>query len=497
MSEMNPSGHAGLRSELACYFTAAVLPMGVSVIGMAWVLRLVPPADFGLFNLVSATASIVATGAFHWLCQWILRNGTQFVTPENRTAYWTVLWRAAAAAGGLLTVAGLLVTAMRPGLASLVGAMLLLCLALAAQGMLTAVLQGSGRARQYTMVLAVSTLLRWICTILLCYFWKGSASLWWTLLWGQLIGQVAATALALGSLRGQVSFRLLGPNQRPMELRALSYGAPFLVWAVSMQLLNVADRYVIASLRDAHDVGVYSAVYNLANAAVMAFTNPVLLAFTPQIFSRAGAAAGGLDSSAGVRHLTEKGLQLLIMLGTPLLSFSLLLRNDIVTLILGPEYRAAAMIFPLVVCGILLWQVAQIYQKGFETAARTRTIGISILWAVIVNLLINFLLVPRWGMVGAAAATIAAYVCYLVLVAIRVRSYGRPDLRMRTALSVLLASGMSCAVFVLANGWLRAPWMRLTWGSVCGVVYLGLLVIFCEPLLLSQVRRIQVALDLR
>jgi O-antigen/teichoic acid export membrane protein len=253
-----------------------------------------------------------------------------------------------------------------------------------------------------------------------------------------------------------------------------------------MQLLNVADRYVIAGLRDAHDVGVYSAVYTLANASVMALTNPVLLAFSPQIFSRAGTAARGLDSNTEVRHLTEKGLQLMFMLGIPLLSFSILLRNDIVTLMLGPAYSRAATVFPLVVCGILLWQGAQIYQKGFETAARTRVIGSSILWAVIANLLMNFLLVPRWGIIGSAVATIGAYLCYLILVAIRVRLYGRPALRMRTALNVLVASGISCTVFALADDWFQNSWMRLTWGAVCGALYLGVLALCCEPLLVPR-----------
>ena len=486
-----------MHGELGFYFVAAVLPMGVSVVGMAWVLRLTLPTEFGVFNLVSATASVVATGAFHWLCQWVLRYGNLFVTKETRVAYWTVLWRGAAASLGLIIGAALVLAVFRASWAPAVGATLLLCVTLATQAILVAVLQGSGRARQYTSTLAASTLLRWICTILLCYLWKGSASLWWTLLWGQFIGQVVATALALVALRGNVSFRVFGGNQRPLELQALSYGAPFLVWAVSMQLLNVADRYVIAGLRDAHDVGVYSALYTLANAVVMVFTNPVLLAFTPQIFSHAGAAHGGLDSNTEIRHLTEKGLQLLIMFGIPLLLFSILLRNDIVMLVLGPVYRPAATVFPLVVCGILLWQVSQIYQKGFETAARTRAVGSSILWAVIANLLVNFLLVPRWGIIGAAVATISAYLCYLVLVVIRVRPYGRPAIRIRTALNVLLASGISCAVFVLANDWLRTSWMRFTWVAVCGVVYLGLLAICCEPLLISQVRRIQVALDLR
>jgi len=357
------------------------------------------------FNLVAATASIAATGAVHWLCQWILRYGAQFVAPETRSAHWTVLWRGTAAALGLLAVAALLVTVLRPSWLRQSGEACCSASTLATQGILITVLQGAGRARQYTIVLTVSTLLRWICTILLCYLWKGSASLWWTLLWGQFIGQVVATALALGSLRGQVSFRLFGPNQRPLELQALSYGAPFLVWAVAMQLLNVADRYIIQGFAGIQQVGIYSAIYNLSNASVMVLTNPVLLTFAPHIFQRAGMASS-LTSNDDVRRLTESLLQLLLIIGAPLLSWSALLHRELMTIVLGPQLCRSNSRFSNRGLRDPALATAQILQKGFEAAAQTRALGSSIASAVGVNVLLNFLMVPRLGIVGAALATV-------------------------------------------------------------------------------------------
>jgi len=496
MIQLNPRRQSPLRNELAFYFVANILPMGASVVGMAWALRLVPPTAFGVFNLVSATASIAATGAVHWLCQWILRYGAQFVTPETRSAHWTVLWRGTAAVLGLLAVAALLVTVLRPSWAAAVGGSLLLCVTLATQGILITVLQGAGRARQYTIVLTVSTLLRWICTILLCYLWKGSASLWWTLLWGQFIGQVVATALALGSLRGQVSFRLFGPNQRPLELQALSYGAPFLVWAVAMQLLNVADRYIIQGFAGIQQVGIYSAIYNLSNASVMVLTNPVLLTFAPHIFQRAGMASS-LTSNDDVRRLTESLLQLLLIIGAPLLAWSALFHRELMTIVLGPQYAGATVVFPIVVCGILLWQLAQILQKGFETAAQTRALGSSIASAVGVNVLLNFLMVPRLGIVGAALATVGAYAWYACIISLRVAKFGRPHIALRSIANVLLATILSSAVLVLTSRFGADLWVRAAACVVCFGFYCGVLLLLKESILTAQLRGVQRALGAR
>ncbi len=496
MNELNPAGPSRLRDDLWFYLAANILPMGASVVGMAWVLRLVPPAEFGIFNLVSATASIVATGAFHWLSQWILRYGTQFVAPETRLPYWAVVWRAVSAAFGLLGVASLLVVALRPSWSAAVGATLLLCTTLATQAILVTLLQGMGHARQYTIALAVSGLFRWICTILLCYLWKGSASLWWTLLWGQFIGQIAATALALWALRHNVSFHLFGPDRLTLERQALSYGVPFLIWAISMQLLNVADRYVIQGFAGPQEVGTYSAIYNLSNAGVMVLTNPVLLAFTPHIFRQAGTVST-LISNGGVRRLTESSLQLLLIIGAPLLAWSALLHREFVTLLLGSKYSESSIVFPIVVGGILLWQLAQILQKGFETAAQTRALGSSIASAVGVNLILNFLMVPRLGIVGAGLATVGAYAWYAFLIFVRVAKFGRPQIAPRSVLNVLLATVLSSVILVLIGRLGADLWVRMVACVTSLGLYAGVLLLLKESILTTQLRSAQRALETR
>ena len=482
---VNPSFH----SEVGLYFLATGLPLGLSILGMTWVLRLMTPADFGVFNLVSATAAIAATGAFHWLCQWVLRYGFQFVESVDPAGYWSVMWRASLLAFALLLGVSLFLIALHPAWSGLVSATLILCASQGLQAIVTTLLQGTGRAKDYTAACALAGILRWGVTITLCYLWHPRAGLWWTLVLGQMAGQGAAILLGFTSLRRFLSLPWTTPNGRQLGLQALSYGAPFLVWAFSTQLLNVADRYVIQGFRGAREVGLYSAVYNLSNAAVMILTNPLLLAGAPRIFQRAGCPGNGASSIDGARRLTGNCLQLLLMIGAPLTAWSILMRCEVVAVLLGQQYVPAAFVFPLIVLGVLLWQFAQFYQKTFETAANTKPIGSSIVYAVGMNLFLDLLLVPKYGIAGAAIGTVGAYGFYGALIAVRARAFGVPEIPRRSFLNVAVATALFSAMLVAVNSFDPRLWLKTLACALCFFAYAGILLLCREATVVAQMRQ--------
>src|SRR5215467_5725174 len=100
--------------EVTHYVAALALPLLLSLVGMGWAVRLVSPRDFGLFNLVSITASIASTASFYWVGQWILRYATQFIELPTSQRYWAVLWRLSFLSTAALFFVGFLVAAVYP-----------------------------------------------------------------------------------------------------------------------------------------------------------------------------------------------------------------------------------------------------------------------------------------------------------------------------------------------------------------------------------------------
>jgi O-antigen/teichoic acid export membrane protein len=64
----------------------------------------------------------------------------------------------------------------------------------------------------------------------------------------------------------------------------------------------------------------------------------------------------------------------------------------------------------LVAAGVMLWGVSVMQSQIFYGARRTWVVGVVTVAGAILNLLLNFLLVPVWGVNAAALSTLVCYV---------------------------------------------------------------------------------------
>jgi O-antigen/teichoic acid export membrane protein len=99
------------------------------------------------------------------------------------------------------------------------------------------------------------------------------------------------------------------------------------------------------------------------------------------------------------------------------------------------------------------------------------------------NVLLNVLLIPRYGMVGAASATVAADVVWLVMAYYyfhRAVSPGQPLPSLRAPVT----AGIAMAVLI----WLAHPLFWVGRAFLGVLVYLGVLLLFGDPIVRSWLR---------
>lgn len=87
----------------------------------------------------------------------------------------------------------------------------------------------------------------------------------------------------------------------------------------------------------------------------------------------------------------------------------ILLSPLFINLCLDHRYRSAAPLVPLVVMGYLFHGLFSLFDLSILHAKRTTSVFAISLLAFAVNLALNFAMIPRWGMYGAAWATTIAY----------------------------------------------------------------------------------------
>ena len=177
---------------------------------------------------------------------------------------------------------------------------------------------------------------------------------------------------------------------------------PLWLTAVLTALQGQVDLLMLGALRPASDVGVYRAAVQLA----------VLAAVSQQIannvFGERFATASARNDTVGLERYARQAAWI-GTLGAGVMFLVFLLAGEQVSgLVFGEAYRPAAM--PLILLAGAALVAAATGSSGYllNTSGHERVVAVWLLGAVGVNALANYTLVPTYGPLGAAAATLGA-----------------------------------------------------------------------------------------
>lgn len=208
-------------------------------------------------------------------------------------------------------------------------------------------------------------------------------------------------------------------------LQYFKYGLPLVGLTVSNWFLSASDRYIISFLGNDSEVGIYSTNYFLANSIYMMFSLIVLGAFHPLIMRE------WKISQRSTEKLVNQSIDIYFTLMIPLTFFGVLKSPILLGLSKGGYYSQYSEIFNWTAIGIFIYGLSMLFHKYFELTDNTITIFNFNLVSAIVNIGLNFLLIPIWGFQIAACTTFLAYIVYIVLVYFKMRGSFKVKLNYR------------------------------------------------------------------
>jgi O-antigen/teichoic acid export membrane protein len=224
------------------------------------------------------------------------------------------------------------------------------------------------------------------------------------LLGAQLIQSALLSTLYLGllayKLRLVFSFTILQSM--------LSFGVPLIPANLSSLIMTSADRYFLNHFSTTTEVGIYSLGYNIglvANLAVQALQ----LAWPTQMFRIA-------KEPGAERQFARILTYYWFVMGFIVLAISVLARELLIVLT-TPAFYPAYSVVPLIAFSYLLYGTRFMTTIGMLTKNKTKYSSFIIVLSAAINLGLSYLLIPRFGLYGAAWAT---FISYFVLVIINI-----------------------------------------------------------------------------
>lgn len=225
------------------------------------------------------------------------------------------------------------------------------------------------------------------------------------------------------------------------------------------------DTMVLEGMKGSNEVGLFSAAYRPIVMATFILI-PLLWPLLPGLARR---------SVAGnpMKEISQ-AFSILCFLSLGLALWGAIYTEEILRLLFGEDFIFAAPALSILAITPLLRAAGYLFDMGLVAANQTRRIAIIAVIVLVINLLMDFLLIPQWGAVGAAWATLCAdFVGALVGVLLITRTWKE---------SLTLPRGWAIPIAILCS----TPCYFIPW-SIWIKAALGLLVYFAVGITLGVV----------
>jgi O-antigen/teichoic acid export membrane protein len=218
---------------------------------------------------------------------------------------------------------------------------------------------------------------------------------------GVIVGNFTGTLVVYLSLLGYRREQL-GLSFDRQLLRAMNrFGMPLVPAAMFMWVTNFSDRFFLGQWTDQNEVGVYSVGVQISSAMVLLLT----------AFRTAWPAfAYSIESDEEASETYGWVLTYLTLITSWIATALALLSPWIVHLLTNKPafYDASSVVGPLAFSSVALGGYI-VVSIGVGRSRRTGFNWVVTLAAALVNFALNVILIPRYEMMGAAIATVAAY----------------------------------------------------------------------------------------
>ncbi len=215
------------------------------------------------------------------------------------------------------------------------------------------------------------------------------------LFWANIISATIQLLFVIPVIVNNVQFRI--------ELKALkemlTYGFPVALGNMVNITFNFTDKYFLNWFSDLKAVGTFTLAHKISNLVNLIVVNSFINAYMHNYFA-------SLHDENSERFYCRSFTYFVLAL--TFFSLLIILFIDEAIFILSAnnkEYSSSSAIVPILIIGLIFGGIRQMLNLPLNKVKKTRVIGVLSIAAGFLNVILNYLFIPKWSSIGAAYAT--------------------------------------------------------------------------------------------
>lgn len=260
--------------------------------------------------------------------------------------------------------------------------------------------------------------------------------------WSALIGEAIISLFLLIKLINEINPKF---DSKILKV-SIKFGVPLTFASIGIMLLNLSDRYIITYLIGTEANALYGLGYRIAGVLNMFLILPYGMSLMPIAFKYYGQEN---DKRFFSKLMTYSAF--IFMWGCVALS---LFSKEIVKLFAEkPEYYNAYYVVPIILISYALSGMRLTASLGMMLTKNTKHIATITLGAAVLNIILNFIFIPLFGIIAAAINTLIAFTMfYIITHIVSDRYYRIPYEIKKIVLLILIGAFLSSFIYWLHDG---------------------------------------------
>ena len=243
---------------------------------------------------------------------------------------------------------------------------------------------------------------------------------------------------------------------------------PFALTSLFSMINFRIDQVMLSFMTTDAIVGAYSAAYKIID--VLAILPGILVTALYPVFSKYHATDTRL-----LKKTFNLSLRYVITLSIPIVIGGFLLSGPLINLVYGPEYADSAMVLKILIFISLFGFINSPLFVLLNSIDKQKITMINTAFTALANIVMNAILIPKYGIIGAAFATIVSEITFLILSAYQIRKSGI-ELNLLSKAYKPLISSIVMGVFV----WYFISWNIFILIPVAALIYFIVLYLLKE-----------------
>ena len=257
--------------------------------------------------------------------------------------------------------------------------------------------KGMGKVKEFAISGLINTIVTIICNVFMLVFFNLKIS-------GYILSYVIGMLVASIYLFFKVNLRSYFINIKRIDRKKtkemLLYSIPMIPNSISWWISNSSDKYILSIFKDLSETGIYSASYKI----------PTLLTTFSNVFVGSWQLSSvdefGSEESIDFHKKVYLKYSTIVTVSVVWLIF---LSKLISKFLFSAEYYSAWEPAIILLFAFLFNTLSGFLGTIYTSAKKTFYLFLSTLIAAILNIICNIIFIPKFGMVGAAFATLISY----------------------------------------------------------------------------------------